>query len=70
MAERSTIRRVAAWVTHQACRAWRCLAAGGWGLALCRVVCERRGGGVHVARSADRRTVFTADVPIAGEVRP
>ena len=42
----------------------------GWGLALCRVVCERRGGGVHVARSADRRTVFTADVPIAGEVRP
>ena len=37
MAERSTIRRVAAWLAHQACRAWRCLAAGGWGLALCRV---------------------------------
>jgi sensor histidine kinase regulating citrate/malate metabolism len=41
----------------------------GWGLALCRVVCERRGGGVHVARSGDRRTVFTADVPIVREVR-
>lgn len=32
----------------------------GWGLALCRVVCERRGGGVGVTRSDARRTVFTA----------
>ena len=38
MADASMIRRAAAWFARQACRAWRCLAAGGWGLALCRVV--------------------------------
>ena len=35
----------------------------GWGLALCRVVCERRGGAVTVTRSDARRTVFTAVLP-------
>lgn len=38
MAEHSAARRFAAWVARQARRAWCCLAAGGWGLALCRVV--------------------------------
>lgn len=49
----------------------------GWGLALVRVVCERRGGAVDVARSPDRRTVFTAMLPVVvtkparpEEVRP
>ena len=40
----------------------------GWGLALCRVVCERRGGSVSVTRAGDRRTVFTAVVPTDREV--
>lgn len=40
----------------------------GWGLALCRVVCERRGGSVRVTRAGDRRTVFTAVVPTDREV--
>jgi sensor histidine kinase regulating citrate/malate metabolism len=35
----------------------------GWGLALCRVVCERRGGSVTVTRTDARRTVFTAVLP-------
>ena len=35
----------------------------GWGLALCRVVCERRGGEVTVTRTDARRTVFTAVLP-------
>lgn len=41
--------------------------ARGWGLALTKVVCERRGGRVSVER-ADGRTVFTAILP--GEVTP
>lgn len=35
----------------------------GFGLALCKVVCERRGGSVTVARPENRRTVFTAVLP-------
>jgi sensor histidine kinase regulating citrate/malate metabolism len=35
----------------------------GWGLALSRVVCERRGGSVRVTRSDAGRTVFTATLP-------
>lgn len=35
----------------------------GWGLALSRVVCEQRGGGVHVTRTDAGRTVFTAALP-------
>ena len=45
----------------------------GWGLALCRVVCERRGGSVTVTRSEARRTVFTAVLPrtlMREEVQP
>ncbi|HET8819149.1 MAG TPA: c-type cytochrome [Xanthomonadaceae bacterium] len=38
MADDSMIGRASAWLARQAGRAWRCLAAGGWGLALCRVV--------------------------------
>jgi sensor histidine kinase regulating citrate/malate metabolism len=41
--------------------------ARGWGLALTKVVCERRGGQVSVARS-DGPTVFTAILP--GVVTP
>ncbi len=39
----------------------------GWGLALCRVVCERRGGSVTVTRADARRTVFTALLPRTAE---
>jgi two-component system CitB family sensor kinase len=44
----------------------------GWGLALCRMVCERRGGTLTVARAEGRRTVFTAVLPLAAreEVLP
>jgi sensor histidine kinase regulating citrate/malate metabolism len=35
----------------------------GWGLALSRVVCEQRGGGVRVTRTDAGRTVFTAVLP-------
>jgi sensor histidine kinase regulating citrate/malate metabolism len=35
----------------------------GWGLALSRVVCERRGGRVEVTRSDAGRTVFIATLP-------
>lgn len=35
----------------------------GWGLALSRVICEQRDGAVHVTRSDDGRTVFTAALP-------
>lgn len=41
--------------------------ARGWGLALTKVVCERRGGRVSVDRS-DGRTVFTAILP--GDLTP
>ncbi|HET6627129.1 MAG TPA: sensor histidine kinase [Nocardioidaceae bacterium] len=40
--------------------------ARGWGLALSRVVCEKRGGGVVMDR-VDARTVFTATLPVAFE---
>jgi two-component system, CitB family, sensor kinase len=39
----------------------------GWGLALSRVVCEKRGGGVSMRRT-DGRTVFTATLPMAADV--
>ncbi len=39
----------------------------GWGLALSRVVCEKRGGGVSMRR-ADGRTVFTATLPMTADV--
>jgi sensor histidine kinase regulating citrate/malate metabolism len=35
----------------------------GWGLALSRLVCQRRGGSVRVTRSDTGRTVFTAALP-------
>lgn len=35
----------------------------GWGLALSRVVCERRGGSLRMTRSGARRTVFSAVLP-------
>jgi two-component system, CitB family, sensor kinase len=38
--------------------------ARGWGLALSRVVCRRRGGDITLHRAAESSTVFTARVPL------
>lgn len=40
----------------------------GWGLALSRLTCEQRGGGIDVRRE-DGRTVFTATLPIDSSAR-
>ncbi|QNN53841.1 sensor histidine kinase [Nocardioides mesophilus] len=42
----------------------------GWGLALSRLVCEQRGGGVQVERTPRGRTVFTAVLPLTSPVSP
>ncbi|WP_298507535.1 sensor histidine kinase [uncultured Nocardioides sp.] len=42
-------------------------AARGWGLALCRVVCERRGGGLSLDRR-DAMTTFTVHLPIPDRI--
>lgn len=40
----------------------------GWGLALSRLTCEQRGGGITVRR-VDGRTVFTATLPVHSSAR-
>jgi two-component system CitB family sensor kinase len=41
----------------------------GWGLALSRLTCEQRGGGIAVRRE-DGRTVFAARLPVTSATRP
>jgi len=41
----------------------------GWGLALSRLTCEQRGGGIAVRRE-DGRTVFAARLPVNSATRP